>query len=90
MKNNCYINVKVLFENVCVRLYPPFPTTRQEQVSYEALKISHTFSMAIQAHKHVYNMKTCLFQYKTIGSEHMFSSLILLYLVGAQVNPYGL
>ena len=36
MKNNCYINVKVLFENVCVhvrvrvrvRPYPPFPTTR--------------------------------------------------------------
>ena len=32
MKNNCYINVKVLFENVraCVRArpYPPFPTTR--------------------------------------------------------------
>ena len=35
MKNNCYINVKVLFENVCVRVrvrvrvrpYPPFPTT---------------------------------------------------------------
>ena len=33
MKNNCYINVKVLYENVrvrvhvCVRLYPPFPTT---------------------------------------------------------------
>ena len=36
MKNNCYINVKVLFENVCVRVrvrvrpYPPFPTTRQK------------------------------------------------------------
>ena len=26
-KNNCYINVKVLFENVRVRPYPPFPTT---------------------------------------------------------------
>ena len=30
-ENNCYINVKVLFENVCVRVrvrpYPPFPTT---------------------------------------------------------------
>ena len=32
-KNNCYINVKMLFENVrvCVRirLYPPFPITQQ-------------------------------------------------------------
>ena len=30
MKNNCYINVKVLFENVCVRVrpYPTFPTPR--------------------------------------------------------------
>ena len=32
MKNNCYINVKMLFENVrvrvCVQPYPPFPTTR--------------------------------------------------------------
>ena len=30
VKDNCYINVKVLFENVCVRVcvrpYPPFPT----------------------------------------------------------------
>ena len=40
----------------------------------------------IEAHKHVY-MKTCLFRYKTIGSEHMFTSLILLYLVGTWV--YG-
>ena len=30
MKNNCYINVQVFFENVRVRIqsYPPFPTTR--------------------------------------------------------------
>ena len=39
MKNNCYINVKVLFENVriCVRvrLYPSFPTTQvQLSASY--------------------------------------------------------
>ena len=29
MKNNCYINVKMLFENVRVRVRPylPFPTT---------------------------------------------------------------
>ena len=29
MKNNCYINVKVLFENVrvCIQSYLPFPTT---------------------------------------------------------------
>ena len=36
--------------------------------------------------KHVYNMKTCLFQYKTIGSEHMFEIQlfdITIYLVGA-------
>ena len=32
------------------------------------------------------HMKTCLFHYITNGSEHMFTSLILLYLVGAQVN----
>ena len=28
--------------------------------------------------------KTCLFQYKIIGNEHMFTSLILLYLAGDQ------
>ena len=44
----------------------------------------------IQARKHVYNIKTCLFQYKTIGNEQMFTSLILLYLAGAQVNAYQL
>ena len=40
----------------------------------------------IQVRKHVYIMKTFLFQYKTIRSEHMFTSLILPFLVGAQVN----
>ena len=54
-------------------------------MSYEALKISHTFSMD---DSDVYNMKTCLFQYKSIGSEHMFTSFILLCLAGAQVNTY--
>ena len=29
----------------------------------------------IQVCEHVYNMKTCLFLYKTIGSEHVFISL---------------
>ena len=43
----------------------------------------------IQACIHVYNMKTCLFQYKTIGSEHMFTSLILLYLAEAH-SPHKL
>ena len=55
---------------------------RQEQVSYEALKISHTFSMEDSG------MQTCLQhenkQCKTIGSEHMFTSLILLYLAGVR------
>ena len=44
--------------------------------NYEALEISHTIlAWMIQEHKHVYNM---LFQYKTIGSEYMSTSLILL------------
>ena len=33
--------------------------------------------------KHVYNMETCLFLYKTIVSEHMFIPLVLLYLAGS-------
>ena len=39
MKINCYINVKVLFENVhvrvCIRVrpYPPFPTNRLKGVA---------------------------------------------------------
>ena len=55
-------------------------------MSYEALKYPIHVVWMIQVGKIVYNMKTCLFRYKTIGSEHMFTSLILLYLVGAQVN----
>ena len=59
-------------------------------MSYEALKISHTFRMDNSGAQTFYNMKTCLFLYKTIGSEHMFTSLILLYLAGVQVNAYRL
>ena len=55
-------------------------------MSYETLKYPIHLVWMIQAGKIVYNMKAYLFQYKTIGSEHMFTSLILLYLAGAQVN----
>ena len=51
-------------------------------MSYEALKYHIHLVWMIQAGKIVYNMKTYLFQYKTIGSEHMLTSLILLYLAG--------
>ena len=56
-------------------------------MSYEVLKISHTFSMDDSG------VQTCLQHknmYKIIGSERMFTSLILLYLAGAQVNAYRL
>ena len=45
-------------------------------MSHEALKISHTFSMDDSG------MQTCLFQHKTIVSEHMFTSLIIITMFG--------
>ena len=55
-------------------------------MSYEAFKYPIHLVWTISGRKHGYNMKTYLFQYKTIGSEHVFTSLILLCLAGAQVN----
>ena len=61
-------------------------------MSYEALKISHTFS--IDTVRYDSGEQTCLQHenmlvlVQNIGSEHTFTSLILLYLVGAQVNAY--
>ena len=56
--------------------------------SHEALKVSHTFSMDDSGVQTCLQHETHLFQYKTIGSEHMFTSLILLHLARAQVNVY--
>ena len=47
------------------------------KLSYEALKTSHTFGMDTSGTQTCIQHETCLFQYKTIGSEHMFTSLIL-------------
>ena len=59
-------------------------------MSYEALKISYTLSMDNSGVQTCLQHETCLFQYKTIGSEHVFTSLILLYLERTQVNVYWL
>ena len=58
----------------------------QEQVSYEVLKISHTFSMDDSGTQTCLQHENMLVPDKTIGSEHMFTSLILLYLAGAQAG----
>ena len=57
-------------------------------MSYEALKISHTFSMDDSGVQACLQHENMLVSVQTIGSEHVFTSLILLYLAGAQVNTY--
>ena len=59
-------------------------------MSYEALKISHTFSMDDSDVQTCLQHENMLVPVQNHWSEHVFTSLILLYLAGAQVNTYRL
>ena len=51
-------------------------------MSYEALKISHTFSMDNTGAQTCLQQENMFVLVQTTGSKHMFTSLILLFLEG--------
>ena len=55
----------------------------------KSYKASHTFCRTVQAHKHVYNMKAHLFQYKTTGNKQVFNFVFFCDGLGEKGTNYS-